>query len=130
MINNTKDIAKTRGQKLVNRLIKKTGGKWKLRVWENLGWHFHAECGSIQVNQSGIRKYWTLMSDDITHAGGGCTLWSLDDKVFPYRGVPECFSTPEEAVLAQLQEAKKVVLNLLDVVDKNCQKHTKLTIEI
>jgi hypothetical protein len=44
--------------KLANRLsavdTDVKGGRWKVRVWENLGWHYSVSKGSVSVHEHGF----------------------------------------------------------------------------
>ena len=40
-------------------LAKKLGPAWEPNVWENMGWHYNAVCGSASVSPMSSGKYWS-----------------------------------------------------------------------
>jgi len=109
----TKESATERAKKLQARLNKSTGSKWKIRVDENLGWHFTVYCGHIAVSQYEAKRYSCLVSDDdnwFTGAG----IWSIDNNA----------TTPEESILKQLQEIRSVVAKH-QIVLSECEEIVK-----
>lgn len=105
----TKEMATERANKLKNRLDIKTGGKWKIRVHENAGWHFNVYCGTVSVTQYEPKRYTCLISDG-EYAGTGCGIWTLDDTSAP---------TPEECVRKNLEYASKVISEYNIALSKN-----------
>jgi hypothetical protein len=99
---------------LVDRLNSCLGGDWKPRVWENLGWHYSASCGSMSVSQSTQGSFSVLMSDKMNDTTGG----------YP----PFCdgrateISTPEAAVIDAIDTASKLVNRLKNAVNHNIYK--------
>lgn len=43
-------------------LAKKLGPAWKPHVWENLGWHYSAICGSSSVSPLSDKMYWASVN--------------------------------------------------------------------
>lgn len=89
-----------RAQKDAKKLLAKMRGKgWKIRVHENLGWHYQVYYGGMNVYASGSggRKYWVLFN---THdgIGAGDMRWSNSGHYS---------SDPNKAVAAVLRRAKK-----------------------
>ncbi len=108
----TKQTATERAKKLQARLNKSTGGKWKIRVHDNLGWHFNVYTATISVSQYGAKEYSCLIGNGkYQFAGEG--IWSIDNTS----------TTPEECIRKQLEEVRDVVMKyeraLLD-----CEKAT------
>lgn len=62
--------------------------KWKLRVWENLGWHYDLRHGPISLSESSGGGYFCMVSESIESDGTGGR-WPE----FPHHG-----DTPEDAV--------------------------------
>lgn len=52
-------------------LQKYTGGTWKIRVHENLGWHYNVNCGTISISFIGNNSYMIMNSGDINYVGTG-----------------------------------------------------------
>ncbi len=102
----TKEEATAHGEKL---LAKMKGKWWKLRVHENLGWHYCVFNGALSIHQSNDGRYGALLSniDEGRYCGGGLAVWN-DGKYY---------IDPNRAVLNQLAKAKAHVEQLLDVVD-------------
>ena len=46
----TKEEATHKAKLLADKLIKKLGGKWKIRVHYNMGWYFGVYLGTISVS--------------------------------------------------------------------------------
>jgi hypothetical protein len=81
-------------------LCKQLGGKpWKPHVWENLGWHYAAYLGDnkeITVYPSQPQGF-VCLAGYRGHCSGDCR-WTLHS-----------YANPNEAVLATLDEARKVI---------------------
>lgn len=109
----TKESATERAKKLQARLNKSTGSKWKIRVHENLGWHFNVYAATISVRQYGPKKYSCLVSDgEYEDIGEG--IWSINNNA----------STPEESIMIQMAEVRTVVAKYRIALD-NCEKAVK-----
>jgi hypothetical protein len=87
----------------VQKRMKSKG--WKIRVWENLGWHFEIKKGTIQLHEAshnGRRPYyWTLMGSELNSYGGETYLLAdetpkIDMQIYD----------PNDAYLRQLKVAK------------------------
>ena len=85
------------------------GEGWKLRVHENLGWHYCVFNRAMSVHEYNPGTYFTLLSGkDSEHYGaGGLAVWSDDNK--PY-------TDPNEAVLNQLILANDHIKKLVAAV--------------
>lgn len=99
------------GVALRDRMI---GKGWKLRVWENLGWHYSVQCGTIAVHAShhssdGKVLYSTLMSTNVADIGVGSSIF------YEQRH----FNDPNKAVRHQMKIARAVVKQLNDVMAYN-----------
>ena len=62
--------------------------KWKLRVWNNLGWHYDLRLGPISLSESSGGGYFCMVSESLESDGTG-GFWPE----FPHYG-----DTPEAAV--------------------------------
>ncbi len=98
-------MTKNEAQKLGNLLLKKLGVEWELEIRENLGWHYAATNGPLNVFESyngenGKPTYTCLMSDIPKFDGGGAGIWHLDENqsVDPWLSIQR-----------QIKEARKVV---------------------
>lgn len=100
----TKEEATKKGKALLKRM--KTKG-WKLRVWENLGWHYSLQNPPLCVSPSVSGMVFTLMTEKADEAGWGSLLWD---------GAPHSRS-PNKAVADQVKLARKVVNDLNKVVE-------------
>jgi hypothetical protein len=86
------------------------GKGWKLRVWENLGWHYSIYAGalSIHVNHYLRRvRYSSLMADRASEHIYGSSLWTDN----------ESYGDPNRAARAAVQLAEGVMANLTKVLD-------------
>jgi hypothetical protein len=45
------DSAVKRAKELAKLLKEAVGGNWKCSVWENLGWHFSLQCGTLFLSE-------------------------------------------------------------------------------
>jgi hypothetical protein len=94
-------------------LVKKLRGTgWRAVVWENLGWHFRAVSGPVQVygnrcGPRGILRYSCLISDQLEVSVGGSVLWTTKDKFH---------SDPNQAVEHELRSAHEALLRIGSVV--------------
>jgi hypothetical protein len=98
-----------------DRLVKRLRGSgWRAEVWENLGWHFRAVSGTVQVfgdrrGENGKWRYTCLISDDVGSPRGGSSLWT--DKC-PDR----CHGDPNEAVASMFTSAVAATTRVLEAV--------------
>lgn len=115
--------ADARANDLVNYLNNVTGGNWKKRVWENLGWHYAVRLGSIEVYAHSYTwrntTYNALVGDTI-ESGGGLGIWTDSNSGF---------EKPEEAVRHAMNNAKTVVDKLHSVIYSNIEQLPKLNFE-
>lgn len=85
---NRKDDAEREARNLI-ALLKGTG--WKPRVWDNMGWHYKAVSGPIQVYPSILDgKFWCMIGSRPKDTAGGAGFWT------PQR--TRCFKDPNRAV--------------------------------
>jgi len=71
---NTKKEAALKGKKLLKQMA---GRGWKLRVWENLGWHYCVNSGPVSVYPSyNEGNFFCLISTDPKKAGFGGSAWT------------------------------------------------------
>ena len=103
----TKQEATRRGRQLLRRM---EGTGWKLRVWENIGWHYEVQNGGISIDEmrccDGRNVYLAYLHEGDTH-GGGSAFWHTGR---------EC-GDPNLAVWAQLKHAQKFVTYLRDSLE-------------
>lgn len=121
LIPQTEEEAKASALALAARLCQKIGGEWQPRVWENMGWHFGANFGTISVSgHNPLNPQWNaLVSDEIGNASFGAIQWS----------VKKSFSTPEAAVKAGMKAVADHIKNCQKVLEANT-KDTKLSFTI
>lgn len=102
----TRREATVAGKKLLARM---RGEGWKLRVWENLGWHISVSSGPISVYEyvglSGNR-YHALVSDEPNTAGWGAPFW----------GAAYVGRDPNRVVGRAVKQVEKVVTRHRDVL--------------
>jgi hypothetical protein len=57
-------------------LLKGTG--WKTRVWENMGWHYAAYSGPVQVYpaSAGDNRFWCMIGSRPEQYSGGAGFWT------------------------------------------------------
>ena len=99
----TKDEAIVAGGRLLGMM---EGDSWRLRVWENLGWHYTVESPPFTVSPSGDYKegrgkprYFCLMADRLDRCGGtGSGMWTT-------RFIS---GDPNEVVRVELAQAEEV----------------------
>ena len=102
----TKREATARGKKL----LKKMKGKgWKLRVHENIGWHFNVWNGPIAVHDSGDGIYWCLMGTAADCLGVACGHMDWSDNFHN--------KDPNKVVEHQVRIARKVVDGMGAVIE-------------
>lgn len=102
-----------KGTQLLNRM---EGKGWRLRVHENLGWHYRVTSGPLYVGENGDGTCWAMVSDDPKTAGSGLGMWTTKDIRT---------KDPNKAARAALKAAKVVVDRLNEVVkagEKACEK--------
>lgn len=130
-----KETAVKLSQELVARLNKKTGGKWRPRVWNavrgaNPEWHYSAKCGNMTVHAINKRNYWCVL---LYNKAGMTTAFNDSDATA---------TTPEGSIVKQLSFgmycsamtlkfiakcSDKVPLVLDDMIDKHIENiNTKI----
>ena len=96
-----KKQATSQGQALLKRM---NGKGWKLRVWENLGWHYDIYLLGLTVHHPG-KNYSTLLSSDPeNYSGSGEIYWTPE----------KSFKDPNKAVEHQMKMAR--------IFSDKCQK--------
>jgi hypothetical protein len=97
-----------------NLLKKLRGSGWKAVVWENIGWHFKAVSGTVQVYgdrlaEDGKLRYTCLISDSVSNPVGGSMLWTDE--------CPErCHGDPNEAVASMFRAAVSATVRLVEAI--------------
>jgi len=115
----TKKEAEKAGQEM---LAKMKDPNWKLRVWENLGWHCEIQNGPLSVSYcpNSNNQYLILMSDDPLRCGTGAGIWTLRGK--------SSFKDPIVGLKKQIKEARKVadvIMSAVTVAESILNKETK-----
>jgi len=107
----TKKQATLRAKELSDYLKKELGGNWKPRVWENLGWYYSVQLGTMNVNWH-LNKYGCLIDNEI---GGVCGMgyWDTGNVLF---------TNPKDAVKFAMKRANDFVKKVTDV----CKLNTEL----
>lgn len=108
----TEAEAKAAGEKLLARM---KGKDWRLRVWENLGWHISVINWPVAVYEfdyDGEISYHTSMSDVPCKDVAGTPLYLCPDDEDRY------FSDPNKAIEAQLKFARKFVSRVFSAVSR------------
>jgi hypothetical protein len=71
--------SKAAAQKRAEQLRKQMQGKgWKIRVHENMGWHFNLRLGPVQLHEesmNGKKWYFCLIGTDLV-SSGGLAMWT------------------------------------------------------
>lgn len=107
-------MTKREAERAGNKLLKMMKGKgWKLRVWENIGWHYEAynpplSVYSSHVTRNGNQHYHCLMSCDLKEAHFGAGIWST-------RG--QTSKNPNVVVRKQIKKAREVVDQYMAAVE-------------
>lgn len=91
---NRKDDAEREARNLIAKL---KGKGWKPVVFENIGWHYRAKSGPVQVYPSVVDdgKYWCMVGSDPKDNAGGAGFWT------PQR--TRTFKDPNRAVRDAMQ---------------------------
>ena len=98
----TEKQAQQAGQLLLGKM---RGTGWKLRVWENLGWHYSVSAGPVCVHESADGGFFALVSDDPEKAGPGASFWTR----------PGGYTDPNRAVRAAVRRAVELTTRLVAV---------------
>lgn len=110
MFGNNKEEAENTAKALAKRL----GKGWKVRVWENLGWHHAATKGGLSVSSGYDNKYGCMMTDSFDSVGSGCTL---------YPGTKR-FKDPRRAVRETVRAVEPIVKEIMAIYNlakKECR---------
>lgn len=92
---------------LVNRMH---GKGWRIRVWENIGWHYAVVTDYLSVREYTDKKgtYYSIFMDRYKNTGTGRGDWVIDNDTDPNR-----------LVRRQLQRAADNVADLAEVVTQS-----------
>jgi hypothetical protein len=100
------DAAVANAAALVKRL---RGTGWKPLVFENMGWHWRAVSGPVQVYPTdGGTKFWCMIGDRVKGSPGGLAMWT------PSRCAQ--FKDPNRAVRDALLHVERKMANLNEVL--------------
>jgi hypothetical protein len=88
------------------RSLLKDAKKWKIGVWENLGWHWALHKGRMSLHYSD-GKFFALLASNDEYVGVGATFWSTR-----YHS-----TNPNRVVSAQLKAAKEFLNECQKSVD-------------
>jgi len=104
----TKEEATEKAEKLLSKMTTKG---WKIRVWDNLGWHYALEhpCGmSLHVHEYGEKtSYMPYLSPD--DHGGDCSIWHDPD---------QDADDPNEAVQKKIMYAQAYLEPYIQCIEK------------
>lgn len=106
----TKEQAEERGKALVDRLNQYFDEHWKVRVWENMGWHYSAVCGSMSVHYNSNNGKYTCYVDEKIPGSGSLSAWFDNEDADP---------KPETAVRQALDRAKTYIAELRVIIQEN-----------
>lgn len=100
------------------------GRGWKVRVWENMGWHWSVFNGPVSVYSG----YWAMISSDIHNATYGSGAWSVDTV---YRNDPRAAvahaAIPMFRHMAKVKAVEKSVYNMLKGWNKKNESTIRIT---
>lgn len=82
------------------------GTGWRPFVFENLGWHYRAISGPVQVypSSNGDGRFWVMIGGNPKNNPGGLSMWTPDR-------IPH-FKDPNRAVRVALLEVERVMADL------------------
>lgn len=100
-------LAFKRVTRAAEALARRLGKGWEPEVWENLGWHYSVtrggKRGKVKITESDGRFRVWLSEDGLGTLG----LWIVEAD----------FARPEDAVVAQLREARAAVARYQRIID-------------
>lgn len=71
---NRKNDAEREARNLVAKL---RGRGWRSQVWENMGWHYKAVSGPVQVYPSWDgERFWCMVNSEPNKSTGGAGFWT------------------------------------------------------
>lgn len=95
-----------RGAQALRRKLKGKG--WKIKLWENMGWHYCLQLGPLRVDRDRSDGFYSvLMGEKQEDNVGGSYLWL----------VRAGFLDPNCAVTMQIRKARKTVDRLNALVN-------------
>jgi hypothetical protein len=107
----TKDEAVAKAKKTLSMM--KTPG-WKMRVWDNSGWHFALQKGGMSIHWSEEHKTYSCLLSTSEGSSGGEVFWSDANT----SGIHFESKDPNKAVNHQLAVAQRFVNNCQRVINK------------
>jgi hypothetical protein len=93
--------AREKGNALLARM---NGVGWKLRVWNNAGWHYAVRKGPMEVFPSTIAGHFRCLLSDTDKAGHGYPAWTTD----------YAHEDPNEVVQHEVENARRVFDGIMD----------------
>lgn len=116
----TKQSAIRRGRKLASLMTTKG---WKVRVWENMGWHYDLHNGPVSLTEhvmpTGQAPWYSCLIDSTGDGHAGLAIWT---DLHAYDLVSS--RNPNTCVQAALDYARDAV-NSLDAALKRAEKAVK-----
>jgi hypothetical protein len=86
-------------------LVKRLKGKgWRPVVFENMGWHWRAISGPVQVYPSGDGKFWAMIGSKPKDNAGGLAMWTPERCLYS--------KDPNRAVRAALRHVENTMADL------------------
>lgn len=110
MSKNTRAAAESAARRLLKKM--KTDG-WKIRVWENCGWHYALHNGPVNLNESSPGSYFCLVGTRNDDAGG-LAMWTDTEQYY---------EDPNECVAKALKCAHQVLKGMVNVLRPMLKAH-------
>jgi len=123
---NTKLYCEQRGKEIADRLIERVGGDWKVNVWENMGWHFNVQCGTLSISEcvNGYKNknnkfyYYIMVSKDEDN---------IDTGHSPIQNlIKNSCKTPEQAVKNAIDAMDEYTFEVMKLYYSNKRKFNVL----
>lgn len=100
---------KAEAKQLAAALVKQMKGSgWRPIVFENMGWHWRAVSGPVQVYPSDDRRFWAMIGGEAKGSPGGLAMWT------PQRCAR--FRDPNRAVRDALKHVERKMADLNEAV--------------
>lgn len=110
------------------RMLEQLPEGWVSRVWQNLGWHAAARCGTVEVHISASRRgaeptFYALVSPDAGRAGTGLASWT-PERTTPYTHPLEAARAAVDAAHAYVERLARACLEAEQAMQGKLGQHT------
>jgi hypothetical protein len=112
---------KAEAKKAATNLRRRLGSGWKIRMWENMGWHYSVSTagGRVSVSPSFLKNTFFCMISLSLPGGGDIRCGKSSGRHFkdPWKAVDAAFAQLREVVVTDVKALLEIADNIGEVVE-------------